>query len=201
MGPLRDNNDSMKQFTKSVLLVSIFLISLSAPLLSTNAEAQDVSDIEVLHTAVNPYNNNTYHLLSEASWSESAQVAVGLDGFLVTVDDEQENQWLMETFANFDNLSRHLWIGLSDYNNEGDYRWHDGTPFLYRNWGAEQPSANGEEDYVHIASTNMGNIMPGNWNDLEDDPQYFPVYGVVEVGPGADYAPVSYTHLTLPTKA
>ena len=102
MGPLHDNHDSMKQFTKSVLLVSIFLISLSAPLLSTNVEAQDVSDIEVLHTAVNPYNNNTYHLLSEASWSESAQVAIGLDGFLVTVDDQQENQWLMETFANFD---------------------------------------------------------------------------------------------------
>ena len=188
MGPLHVQNDSMNQFTKSVLLVSIFLISLSAPLLSTNVEAQDVSDIEVLHTAVNPYNNNTYHLLSEASWSESAQVAIGLDGFLVTVDDQQENQWLMETFANFDNLSRHLWIGLSDYNSEGDYRWHDGTPFLYRNWGDEQPSANGEEDYVHIASTNMGNIMPGSWNDLEDDPQYFPVYGVVEVGPGADYA-------------
>ena len=188
MGPLHDKTDSMNQFTKSLVLVSIFLISLSAPLLSTNVEAEDVSDIEVLHTAVNPYNNNTYHLLSEASWSESAQVALGLDGFLVTVDDQQENQWLMETFASFDNLSRHLWIGLSDYNSEGDYRWHDGTPFLYRNWGAEQPSANGEEDYVHIASTNMGNIMPGYWNDLENDPQYFPVYGVVEVGPGADYA-------------
>ena len=188
MGPLHDRNDSMNQYSKSLILVSIFLISLSAPLLSTNAEAEDVSDIAVLHTAINPYNNNTYHLLSEASWSESAQVALGLDGFLVTVDDQQENQWLMETFANFDNLSRHLWIGLSDYNSEGDYRWHDGTPFLYRNWGAEQPSANGEEDYVHIASTNMGNIMPGYWNDLDDDPQYFPVYGVVEVGPGADYA-------------
>ena len=25
-------------------------------------------------------------------------------------------------------------------------------------------------------------------NDLENDPQYFPVYGVVELGPGADYA-------------
>ena len=34
----------------------------------------------------------------------------------------------------------------------------------------------------------MGNIMPGYWNDLENDPQYFPVYGVVEVGLGADYA-------------
>ena len=91
MGPLCDRFVSMNQFTKSVFLISIFLISLSAPLLSTNVEAQDVSDIEVLHTAINPYNNNTYHLLSQASWSESAQVAIGLDGFLVTVDDQQEN--------------------------------------------------------------------------------------------------------------
>ena len=34
----------------------------------------------------------------------------------------------------------------------------------------------------------MGSIDPATWNDLEDDPQYFPVYGVVEVGEGADYA-------------
>ena len=30
--------------------------------------------------------------------------------------------------------------------------------------------------------------MPGTWNDLENDPQYFPVYGVVEIGPGADFS-------------
>ena len=87
MGSYYDKDDSMKQYTKSLILVSIFLISLSAPLLSTNVKAEDVSDIEVLHTAINPHNNNTYHLLSDASWSESAQVALGLDGFLVTVDD------------------------------------------------------------------------------------------------------------------
>ena len=34
----------------------------------------------------------------------------------------------------------------------------------------------------------MGTIDPATWNDLEDDPQYFPVYGVVEIGEGADYA-------------
>ena len=34
----------------------------------------------------------------------------------------------------------------------------------------------------------MGSIDPATWNDLEDDPQYFPVYGVVEIGEGADYA-------------
>ena len=79
MGPLYVKIDSMNQFTKSLVLVSIFLISLSAPLTSTNVEAEDVSDIEVLHTAVNPYNNITYHLLSDASWSESGQVGLGID--------------------------------------------------------------------------------------------------------------------------
>ena len=34
----------------------------------------------------------------------------------------------------------------------------------------------------------MGSIEPNTWNDLENDPQYFPVYGLVEIGEGADYA-------------
>ena len=178
----------MQSYRKSLSLVLLFLVSLSVPALSNNVSGQSTSEIEVLHTAVNPHNNKTYHLLSEGSWSDSAEVARALDGFLTTVDDTQENQWIFDTFADFDNQSRHLWIGLSDSNFAGEYRWHDGTPFHYRNWGEDQPSANGDENYVHIAGTNMGNIMPGTWNDLDDDPQYFPVYGVVEVGDAVDYA-------------
>ena len=173
--------------SKAMVLVSLFFISLMVPLVATSS-AQQPQDVEVLQTAVNPANNHTYHLLSESSWSTAAEVARGLDGFLVTVDDAAENQWLFDTFANWDNQSRHLWTGLSDVDNDGGYRWHNGAPFYYRDWGADQPSASDDEGYVHIASTNMGNIMPGTWNDLENDPQYFPVYGVVEIGPGADYS-------------
>ena len=176
-----------ERMNRAIFLVSIFLLSLSAPLFST-VQADETDEMGVLHTAVNPANNNTYHLLSASSWEEAASYARSLDGFLVTVDDEGENSWLFDTFASWDNQSRHLWTGLSDAGEEGFYRWHDGTPFLYRDWGEEQPSEGGDEHYVHIASTNMGNIMPGTWNDLENDPQYFPVYGVVELGPGADYA-------------
>ena len=172
---------------KSLCIVAIFLLSLATPILGS-AQSEPTDGIEVLHTAVNPANNNTYHLLSAASWEDSASFARSLDGFLTTVDDDSENSWLFDTFASWDNQSRHLWTGLSDSADEGDYRWHDGTPFLYRHWGEAQPSAGGDEHYVHIASTNMGNIMPGTWNDLENDPQYFPVYGVVEIGPGADYS-------------
>ena len=172
---------------KSLALVVLFLVSLATPMVGTS-QSETPDSIEVLYTVVNPANNNTYHLLSAASWEDSASYALSLGGFLTTVDDEAENSWLFDTFAAWDNQSRHLWTGLSDFNAEGNYRWHDGTPFLYRDWGDAQPSAGGDEDYVHIASTNMGNIMPGTWNDLENDPQYFPVYGVVEIGPGADYS-------------
>lgn len=178
----------MHSYGKSATLVALFLLSLATPALTTNTEAESVAEIEILHTAINPSNNKTYHLLSEGSWTESAVVARALDGFLTTIDDDVENQWVFDTFANFDGQSRHLWVGLSDSEDNGEYRWHDGTPFHYRNWGADQPSDSETESYVHIAGTNMGNILPGTWNDLDDDPQYFPVYGVVEVGNAVDYA-------------
>ena len=163
------------------------MLTVVASPLSTPASAQ-IEEIQVIETAVNPANNHTYYLLSASSWTEAAEVARSLDGFLVTVDDAEEDQWLYDTFANNESEIRHLWIGLNDENDEGDYRWHDGTPFIYRNWGDGQPGDGDDEDYVHITGTNMGSIEPASWNDLEDDPQYFPVFGVVEVGEGADYA-------------
>lgn len=172
---------------KAILLTALMLLVSATPFVST-ASANEVQDIEVLETVVNPTNNHTYHLLSASSWSDAASVARSLGGFLVTIDDANEDQWIFDTFALNNDTTRHLWIGLSDHQSEGDYRWHDGTPFTYRNWGDGQPGSGDDEDYVHITGTNMGSIDPATWNDLEDDPQYFPVYGVVEIGEGADYA-------------
>ena len=174
-------------YNKAVTLVLVMLLASFTPIFSV-ASAEDIDEIEILETVVNPTNNHTYHLLSASSWSDAASVARSLDGFLVTVNDADEDQWLFDTFAIGDSVTRHLWIGLSDHEDEGNYRWHDGTPFVYRNWGDGQPGDGDDEDYVHITGTNMGSIDPATWNDLEDDPQYFPVYGVVEVGQGADYA-------------
>ena len=171
----------------SICILLIFFLSSLSPLI-TAVDAENTTGIEILETAVNPANNHTYHLLSASSWEDAANAARGLNGFLVTVDDAQENQWVFDTFASFGNQSHHLWTGLSDHDEDGYYKWHDGTPFYYNNWGDSQPSEGGDEDYVHIASTNMGNIMPTTWNDLENDPQYFSVYGVVEVGEGADFS-------------
>ncbi len=177
------NNRKRQSFLALLILLMVGLAPMTIP-----ASADNSTGIEIIETVINPANNNTYHLLSASSWSDAAEAARGLDGFLVTVNDADEDQWLYETFAATENTTRHIWIGLSDYNTEGDFRWHDGTPFAYRNWGEGQPVQGSDEDYVHITGTNMGDILENSWNDLEDDPQYFPVFGVVEVGPGADFA-------------
>lgn len=187
---VRLNNKHLGQASvnrKAILLASLMLIVSASPIINP-VSANEIEEIEVLQTVVNPANNHTYHLLSASSWSDAASVARSLGGFLVTVDNAEEDDWLFDTFALDNGTTRHIWIGLSDHQKEGDFRWHDGTPFTYRNWGEGQPGEGDDEDYVHITGTNMGSIEPASWNDLEDDPQYFPVYGVVEVGEGADYA-------------
>ena len=72
-------------------LVALLLLSTTLAVVSPTAGAESALDIEVLDTKVNPANNHTYHLLSASSWTEAAQAARGLEGFLVTVDDEAEN--------------------------------------------------------------------------------------------------------------
>jgi hypothetical protein len=192
VGKLKAKSHALKGMAnnrkRESLLTLLLLVLVGFGPLTMVASADNSTGIEILETVVNPANNNTYYLLSASSWSDAAEAARGLDGFLVTVDDAAEDLWLYETFAASENDTRHIWIGLSDYDTEGEFRWHDGTPFTYRNWGEGQPVQGSDEDYVHITGTNMGSIMENSWNDLEDDPQYFPVFGVVEVGPGADFA-------------
>ena len=186
----RLNNEKERNeiVNRKAFILTALMVMVSASPLITPTSANELEEITIIDTAVNPANNHTYYLLSASSWSDAASVARSLDGFLVTIDDAEEDQWIFDTFASDNDTKRHLWIGLSDSNDEGDYRWHDGTPFVYRNWGEGQPGTGDDEDYVHITGTNMGSIEPATWNDLEDDPQYFPVYGVVEIGEGADYA-------------
>ena len=108
-----------EHMNKAVFLVVLFLASVASPLMNYGSAQSPDDGMSVLHTAVNPSNNNTYHLLTASSWEDAASYR-SLDGFLVTVDDEDENTWLFETFASWDNQSRHLWTGLSDATSEGE---------------------------------------------------------------------------------
>ncbi|MCH2111234.1 MAG: hypothetical protein MK213_00115 [Planctomycetes bacterium] len=145
----------------------------------------------ILHTAVNPSNGHTYHLLDSSTWTDAEASAVLLGGHLATVRSQTENDWIWQTFSYFGGVDRDLWIGLNDVAVEGTFVWSSGDPSTFRYWAANQPDNNGgNENYVHI-----GELSTDQWNDMFDaastswSPGYF---GVVEItGPGGPTLSVS----------
>ena len=60
---------TMAKGSPAVASVLILMMLASTCLVaSTQAQSSAIEDIEILHTAVNPDNNKTYHLLTASSW-------------------------------------------------------------------------------------------------------------------------------------
>ncbi|MAW60562.1 MAG: hypothetical protein CMJ94_06975 [Planctomycetes bacterium] len=150
-----------------------------------------------LGEATNPANGHVYHILEESTWTDAQAAAVAMGGNLVTIDDQAENDWVYQTFGNWGNQSRDLWIGLHDINTEGVHEWASGATVSFTNWAIGQPDnytgndpINGE-DHVHMYGFNSP-YYPGEWNDMHDAAPgtagwNFGLYGIVELE-GASYS-------------
>ena len=110
---------------------------------------------------------------SDAAWRFSA-----------AINDQAENDWITATFGKFGGQARHLWIGFSDAQREGDFRWVNSQPVTYLNWATGEPNNASQEHFAKLLGADGLQSVgtTGQWNDLPDAPGY-PVYGVVEVEP------------------
>ncbi|MGI9519509.1 MAG: C-type lectin domain-containing protein [Pirellulaceae bacterium] len=150
------------------------------------ASLQSSADI-ISGPVFNPGTGHFYYLLSQNTWTNSEIEAVTLGGHLVTLNDQAENDWVFDTFANFGGQSRALWTGYNDQQSEGTFVWSSGETPAFINWSGGQPD-NGSpgpdppgEDFVHLLWP--GHPSNGAWNDFQDLPfvNDFPLHGVVEV--------------------
>ena len=96
----------------------------------------------------------------------------GVDGHLATITSEQENDFVFATFSKWMQPSipgsvsgDKIWIGLSDHDVEGEYRWITGEPFDYANWHDGEPNNLGDEDYVHLQTKLRSGAIRYGWND------------------------------------
>ncbi|XP_026152073.1 C-type lectin domain family 4 member E-like [Mastacembelus armatus] len=112
----------------------------------------------------------TCYLLSvdSGSWDKGRQDCRDRGADLVVIDSREEQVFLSD-LAPVDTWS---WIGLTDKEVEGTWKWIDGSSLTTSYWDANQPDNGGgdpncgEEDCAHIQT---GKKITKNWNDLSCD--------------------------------
>lgn len=94
---------------------------------------------------VNPANGHVYKITHSQPIKNAMEQAKNEGAYLVAINDENEQKWLNYVFGN-----GWFWIGLSDAEEEGKWKWQNGEPLNYTNWAPyQQQSGNSEtKDYV-----------------------------------------------------
>ncbi|QMU54491.1 MAG: hypothetical protein GKS07_06095 [Nitrosopumilus sp.] len=117
----------------------------------------------------NPNNGHYYQLVHapDISWTDAKAAAEnsvynGINGHLVTITSKSEND-----FVGFlGPYIAHNWIGLTDRNTEGEYKWVTGEPFTYSNWYSGQPDNSNNEDYVEFLGFNKWKDTTNNYDKI-----------------------------------
>lgn len=114
------------------------------------------------------------------TWTDAQQAAVARGGYLASITSEAENQFVYSLIggpsfwhSSGGGSSIGPWIGgwqlAGSLEPAGGWQWTSGEPFVYNNWGPNQPTnTNGKESYIHFYGPS--NTPSPQWNDLPDTP-------------------------------
>ncbi|XP_063353638.1 C-type lectin domain family 10 member A-like [Pelmatolapia mariae] len=93
---------------------------------------------------------------SSASWDAARKDCRNRGADLVVIDCGKEQTFLSAI------TNEHTWIGLNDKEQEGTWKWVDGTPVIFTYWSEHQPDdGGGKEDCAHFR-----NDEKKSWNDI-----------------------------------
>lgn len=91
-----------------------------------------------------------------ATWEEAKRFCESLGGHLAIINDEAENKRVYEIMREFGYFE--AYFGLSD--TSGRWKWVDGSPLTYTNWGSGEP--NNPLEHYGMYHRNLGAYK---WND------------------------------------
>lgn len=139
--------------------ILVFVVLLMA-LMSSSAFAYDWIQ--------NPTNGHIYAVIDGFPWEQAEANAVALGGHLVTINDYEENQWVLYNVVQ-PATSAPVWIGFHQLPGSiepgGGWVWVSGESVTYTNWAPGEPNQYQglTEDWVEMYSMDTPR---GYWNDV-----------------------------------
>jgi hypothetical protein len=91
-------------------------------------------------------------------WVDAELACQSRGGHLASLRTKDERNALVAAVHDVSRVE--FWIGLNDRDAEGEWRWVDGSPTSYLDWGNDQPSALDDDDCVESVPW-----AKGRWND------------------------------------
>eukprot|EP00058_Branchiostoma_floridae_P010640 XP_002596128.1 hypothetical protein BRAFLDRAFT_66146 [Branchiostoma floridae] len=103
-----------------------------------------------------PWRNGCYQLVrnTQEGWPQAREGCRSMRSRLASVADIYEENFFKAA------VKGKAWIGLSDMDSPGVYRWDDSWPVLYTRWGENEPSRDVGEGCVAIE-------YDGRWDDIQ----------------------------------
>ncbi|XP_058240764.1 CD209 antigen-like protein C [Hemibagrus wyckioides] len=103
------------------------------------------------------FNSRIYYISTEPKdWTESRQDCIERGADLVIINNKEEQEFITKQLGN-----SWAWIGLSDRETEGIWKWVDGTQMTTEYWNKGEPNNVGAEDCAEIS----GKPEKKGWND------------------------------------
>ncbi len=150
----------INKFTTLIITVFLGLICLLINPMSAEAVTFPCTAGELV---TNPANRHNYCLTNPGKWTEAKAEAIAAGGNLITINDQAEQDWVLQTFGN----TNRYWIGFTDENIEGNFEWVSDTTTSYENWLPGEP--NNGYSYADEHYTSMNWNEKGSWNDINNN--------------------------------
>ena len=115
------------------------------------------------------------------AWVEALASCREIGAELVKIESQNETEFINATLLS---TQKKIWIGLTDVQKEGVWKWSDGTKSIgYSNWGLKEP--NNHQDRQHCAAIVKGMMgdeyFHAEWNDLICEKTLFYLYEKVTI--------------------
>ncbi len=174
----------MSHFIRALVVLAILVNHSFAATLSCGADRSGPFPCPVRSPENGHYYGAVYDRMDNMrprSWLEARDLAatythLGVPAHLATVTSPSENEFLKGL-----RLSNSFWIGASDSEVEGEWRWmtgpeagqlfwngaQDGTAVTFADWHNGEPNNFGPPE--HYATFGFGGNFRDGWNDLPND--------------------------------